>query len=620
MPASWKPAIFAWIPEILSGTLSLCVFAAIVVLLKFYDGQVQPELPGHVTLNVLLQFLVTISQFLFFTPIISGLGQHKWIWFSSGARPISNFQAFEEACRGGFGTIKLLVGLGRGQLLEGLLIRFAALLVISSFITSPITQQVLTYQVMQRPSSNGTALAQHTIALLPSSADDSAIRNYDTQQSTQKALLDGAFFDVGKNISYLAPSCSTADCSWEPYGTIGICVDTINATGKYNTLIQNGIESYITSQFNNLSDKISSRGDQYAPQAVFSFPMPISTGLFGKSVSEAAILETVIAFSNTNHSVSTDSEIQTMIADLQYFGLLFHWCTKTLVGDVVAGLATIEEKESTLNILSPPAGSLNYLWNTNTSTTTNWNQAFCQFDDSTGGLVLQSPLDSVNYTVGSCTGLLTSLIFVTEIEGYILRGTGLDIAIYDGIIVSPVSLALYGDGRRVNITDPDIRFANMKGLANNMARSMTNWLLDNGPRLSDSNSGVSGTVFTAQSIVVVRWSWLALLGCQIVLSAVLLAATIAMTRAYGLKGLKDSSMATICALDPDTRAALGPLNDLSGIKKRVKTTKVRLQRNSSDIPTWLMTEYIDEQGHGVAETKGDGNKNDGPTVQSKLLR
>jgi Protein of unknown function (DUF3176) len=85
-------------------------------ILKCYDGKPEPELPLSVTLNALLQLLITVAQFLFVMPVAQSLGQLKWLWFLPRSRPLSDFEAFESAVRGGVGSVKLLVTLGRSGL------------------------------------------------------------------------------------------------------------------------------------------------------------------------------------------------------------------------------------------------------------------------------------------------------------------------------------------------------------------------------------------------------------------------------------------------------------------------------------------------------------------------
>jgi len=123
--ASWYREITAWAASLLSivGEHSYMaefflarmmpkrtltdVLSAIVILLRSYDGKPPPELPLSLTLNGILQFIITLAQTLFSLAIVQGLSQLKWLWFSS-AQPLSHFQAYDDASRGGIWSLTLL--------------------------------------------------------------------------------------------------------------------------------------------------------------------------------------------------------------------------------------------------------------------------------------------------------------------------------------------------------------------------------------------------------------------------------------------------------------------------------------------------------------------------------
>lgn len=122
-PRVW---IRIWAPEILSATLSICLVATIIGILRTYDGKPQPELGPHLTLNGLIQFLATIAQFAFSYPLVRGLGQLKWLWFlPRDPRPLRDFEAYDDACRGSWGSLQLAFRL-RGSGMRNRLVNSAA--------------------------------------------------------------------------------------------------------------------------------------------------------------------------------------------------------------------------------------------------------------------------------------------------------------------------------------------------------------------------------------------------------------------------------------------------------------------------------------------------------------
>jgi hypothetical protein len=82
-------------------------------------------------------------------------------------------------------------------------------------------------------------------------------------------------------------------------------------------------------------------------------------------------------------------------------------------------------------------------------------------------------------------------------------------------------------------------------------------------------------------VIQVRWEWLALLACQVLLTVVVLVSTIRMTHSSGIQGLRDSSITTVCTLEQSTREALGQFDDPEMRNKKAREVKVILEPDVS---------------------------------------
>jgi hypothetical protein len=128
--AGGQRSLFKWTGEVLSLLLGVVMLisachlpppasrvtaanqshAVIISVLAAADGRSPPQWPLGITLNTLLAFLAAVSKIAFMVPIAAGLGQLKWMWFSAGpARPLSDFEAFDDASRGAWGSVKLII-------------------------------------------------------------------------------------------------------------------------------------------------------------------------------------------------------------------------------------------------------------------------------------------------------------------------------------------------------------------------------------------------------------------------------------------------------------------------------------------------------------------------------
>lgn len=105
--AAWQYCAH-WLPEISCCLLSLGLFAAIIAVLRLYDGRGLPDWPLTVSLNTVVAFLAAMCEVALIIPLTEGLSQLKWNSFARGERPLADFQTFEDAKRGPVGSARLL--------------------------------------------------------------------------------------------------------------------------------------------------------------------------------------------------------------------------------------------------------------------------------------------------------------------------------------------------------------------------------------------------------------------------------------------------------------------------------------------------------------------------------
>jgi hypothetical protein len=102
-----------WTPEIITLAIGLASVAAIIGVIARYNGRALPEWPHDITLNALIALLATVANAAMSVTLSSGISQAKWVRFGRGPRPLVEMDGFDEASRGGWGAVKLLVS-GKG--------------------------------------------------------------------------------------------------------------------------------------------------------------------------------------------------------------------------------------------------------------------------------------------------------------------------------------------------------------------------------------------------------------------------------------------------------------------------------------------------------------------------
>jgi hypothetical protein len=97
-----------WTFEILALAVALGAVAAIIGVVNRYDGRALPDWPHDITLNALIALLATFANATMSVCLSSGISQAKWIRFKKSAAPLSDMEAFDDASRGSWGSMKLL--------------------------------------------------------------------------------------------------------------------------------------------------------------------------------------------------------------------------------------------------------------------------------------------------------------------------------------------------------------------------------------------------------------------------------------------------------------------------------------------------------------------------------
>jgi hypothetical protein len=104
---STKQILISWWPEVIWCIFTAGLLIALAALLKAYDKQPAPQ--WYVSLNTVVAAIATICRASMVIPISEGLSQLKWNAFARSQRPLIDLQTFDQASRGPFGSLMLLL-------------------------------------------------------------------------------------------------------------------------------------------------------------------------------------------------------------------------------------------------------------------------------------------------------------------------------------------------------------------------------------------------------------------------------------------------------------------------------------------------------------------------------
>ncbi|MCJ1377577.1 hypothetical protein MMC17_000672 [Xylographa soralifera] len=215
----WRDCIVQyWWQEMIECTIMLCALMSVLLILGLHQNRPLPDWPLAITLNSLVSVMVVIMKATMLAILASGLGQMKWLWFLR-SRPLSHYTVYDKAGQGPKYASQLLWIL-RGRQLAACV---GVIVIIVSTVLDPFTQQVIQTYVSTIPSSNGDATLPRTTAYNISGAHVGAGMS-DIDHPMQGAIMAG-FYSPGLN-SFKVPvgGCSTGNCTFSvPYQTMGMC-------------------------------------------------------------------------------------------------------------------------------------------------------------------------------------------------------------------------------------------------------------------------------------------------------------------------------------------------------------------------------------------------------------
>ncbi|KAF2107520.1 hypothetical protein BDV96DRAFT_464154, partial [Lophiotrema nucula] len=214
-----------WLLEIISWILSaLCMGTIIVVLLIRKDQRV-PHWPMDLSINTFIAVLSRIASAALVLPVTEALGQLKWNWFQHDSKKMWDFEIFDNASRGPWGSFLLLIRTKCRTLAS-----LGAVIVIIALAMDPFFQQVVSYPSLwelQADSSLPQVFRYDPARSVASRGGQKII-----EEDPDLARVAEKFFHgngtqpipAGNGTRPEIPlSCPTSNCTWPIYETLGIC-------------------------------------------------------------------------------------------------------------------------------------------------------------------------------------------------------------------------------------------------------------------------------------------------------------------------------------------------------------------------------------------------------------
>ncbi|KAF1363051.1 hypothetical protein EJ07DRAFT_103628 [Lizonia empirigonia] len=219
-----------WLLEILSWLFSAICMAAVVGVLIYLQGDslsrwtIQEK--THLTLNAYISILSKMAGAALILPVSEALGQLKWSWFLEHSKQMWDFEIFDNASRGPWGSLLLLIRT-KGRALAAL----GALIILCALALDPFFQQVVDFPE-RSALCNTSGTIPRVVSYNPTYIPEFKF-GYETSQYNQDLAPTIRQFLYGngtRSVEFgngtrpdIPLSCPTSNCTWPEYETLAVC-------------------------------------------------------------------------------------------------------------------------------------------------------------------------------------------------------------------------------------------------------------------------------------------------------------------------------------------------------------------------------------------------------------
>ncbi|KAF1845117.1 uncharacterized protein K460DRAFT_282090 [Cucurbitaria berberidis CBS 394.84] len=230
-----------WLLEVISWLFSaICMAAIIGVLIKFKDEPlskwVLAEKTG-LTLNTYISILSKMAGAALILPVSEALGQLKWSWFLENSKQMWDFEIFDNASRGPWGSLLLLIRT-KARALAAL----GAMIMLCSLALDPFFQQVVDFPDRWMVQNASSAIPR-VMTYQPSYLKYFMLGEEQGQvDQSLVPILEKYFYENGTQpVPFgngtrpdIPLSCPTSNCTWPEYETLAVCSSCVEVSSLLN--------------------------------------------------------------------------------------------------------------------------------------------------------------------------------------------------------------------------------------------------------------------------------------------------------------------------------------------------------------------------------------------------
>lgn len=541
-----------WLLETVSLSISAICMVLIVAVLIYLKDRPLNKWPLESSGVTIVATLSRISSAALLLPVYEALGQLKWSWFfEDQSKKIWDFEIFDNASRGPWGSFQLLIRTKARKLAA-----FGAAIVLFALALDPFFQQLLDFQERWTLLKDKCTIPR--VSRFESNIPTIFVGGVEASTMDHRLglIAESFFFNNGTQPVASANgsrtdfpfSCPTSKCTWPVYETLGTCsacedvshllefacmrteVDWVANTNSSGSVVD---MEYPSSQVCGYFLNISSEH----PILMSGYVLDPDTELPGEVLTMRALPLTnltklplygdgSINFKNYRNTIfdalfvtAADGPSSVYRNETPFAQeCVLTWCVKTIESKYEMGRYTEHISRTFINTTKGP-----FPWISNPVTVDGYDTVTIDYVEDINLDVTDYPLDPEatprsigGYGASRTTAFNTMTMFDSVLPSFItvVDNSSREVMRFDLLVDGPATT-------RDMLINPWGFPGNVPFLSERLAHALTDAI-----RSFGRQELIEGYAFTEETYVVVRWAWLTLPVCLLLFTTVFLVLTI----------------------------------------------------------------------------------------------
>ncbi|KAI0018414.1 hypothetical protein F4780DRAFT_522817 [Xylariomycetidae sp. FL0641] len=500
-PSLWTSSWWWW--DLGASIVSLVAVGLIIVVLQRVDDHDIEAWPYSIRPNSMVAVLTTITKTSMMVPIASCLSQLKWDHFHYRSNPLDHLQIYDDASRGPWGALLLIVT-GRLRVLTAWALALVTLIALG---IEPSAQQMLEPLSRQAPLTNATAQMGRASNYTSKAIWSGSTQGYGGPRDPNPDLLilqttiaNGAVGSV-QEANFHCPE-PASKCIWGNFSTLAVCAS-----------------------YNNLTDSVDRdcRSYKYNDTCTFSFPINETIKMTRDTTGQggSTLFNAFHVLNSTGGDIyqgiiygvnDSDRYSNTPFSSFDAFSITLNYCVRDYQ-----------------KILATPAGLQESKYTTSSLLPYNWTNAALNGDPLPGTFMTYDTL----FVDGSTELYNVSVSVRSGLFDYVTR-------LLSGKLTSPLS----SETTAVDFSFGEFMYStDLRNMTKNIEDTLTNQIRSTSPGDNRDALLVPGQAFYKQTYWHVHWPWIIVSVVEVLLTLLLLLVSMAFTRHQPL--YKSSSLALL---------------------------------------------------------------------------